>query len=385
MGCLAGQEFDGEYLFKNNSGEMRWVRSRGHPRFDSSGKIAEIYGTFQDITDSVKKDYESKLLSERLSLALEAASIGIWEYQHSSKTIVIDSQVQKILNTDQETWDLESWLQLLGQEDRDQFIQSLEQAHKDDSYHESFWLTCPDGKKRHLIFSGKLVSLQNGVTEVLGACRDITLETEQEQGLITAKNEAIRASQAKSMFLSNMSHEIRTPMNGVIGFVNLLLETSLNGEQKNYLSLMKDSSESLLSLINDILDYSKIESGMMSLSPESTNLVDLLNQFRQIFGPSLASKDVEFIIDADNLDGDLLIDRLKFRQVINNLIGNAIKFTHKGSITLKVRQNSQEKKLFLEVKDTGIGIPAARVAKIFSPLTNWMTPLPKNTVGPDLV
>ncbi len=193
--------------------------------------------------------------------------------------------------------------------------------------------------------------------------------TEKQQEAIKLQYKAEQASEAKSAFLANMSHEIRTPMNGVLGMLNLALDSRLNKEQHHHISLAQSSANSLLSLINDILDFSKIEAGKVELELIDYNLWDMLGNFTQSIAVQVQEKNLEIILDTSNIKFPMIKgDSARLRQILTNLVGNAIKFTPSGEIkiTIELEELSHDQlKLHGKVEDTGIGMSEKNLDKIF--------------------
>ena len=204
--------------------------------------------------------------------------------------------------------------------------------------------------------------------EVIASLRDVTKRKHLEFALEIARHRAEAAASAKSSFLANMSHEIRTPMNGVLGFADLLLHSDLTPQQERHAQLIVDSGKAMMRLLNDILDISKIEAGQMQIAPERVDFRHALRNCVKLIEPAAAQKGLRVWFDVEpELPMFVVIDGLRLRQIVLNLLGNAVKFTEAGSVSIEARRGWHDRRANIEitVADTGIGIPQDRQAAIF--------------------
>lgn len=256
----------------------------------------------------------------------------------------------------------------------DEGIVDLEGGHPDDWVDDmtARWELDPIPPRTVKLWNGgfiKLVDKRAPGGDMVSLMLNITETIRRERDLLEARDAADAANRAKSAFLANMSHEIRTPMNGVVAMADLLRETELDEDQRQCADTIRNSGEALLEIINDVLDFSKIEAGKLSLHAEPFDLEDLIREIFRLLRPSIQGRDLQLLLDYDIfLPATLVGDRGRMRQILINLVGNAVKFTDTGHVLVRVLgedQHDRKVTLVLVVEDTGIGIAPEKQAHVF--------------------
>ncbi|WP_172449207.1 PAS domain-containing hybrid sensor histidine kinase/response regulator [Bowmanella denitrificans] len=308
---------------------------------------------------------------DRLLMATSVAELGIWNWDVQSDELNWNDRMYEIYDygTDIKSQGItyQHWRRRVHPDDIEMAESALmDVVLRDLEYNTKFRLISPQGEIKFIKAEARSVKDSDGrVIYVTGINIDVTDQVEVEQSLRRAKENADAASAAKSNFLANMSHEIRTPMNAVIGMLQLINQTSLTDKQQDYLSKAQSASKSLLQLLNDVLDYSKIEAGKIDIDLHPADLESLIRELTVVFSGSQMKNSVELLYDIDtNLPKSVLVDSLRLKQVLINLVSNALKFTMAGTVTVVVKRQSNGEIQF-GVKDTGIGITEAQQKKIF--------------------
>ena len=373
-------ETTGNYIYRlrHKDGNLRWISQTNHSRWDEAHKAWIVTIVSIDISD--RKQAE-ELLQKSESDLIEAqaiAHIGNWAFDIQSEKITWSKELFYMFGLDPNQPEpiFANYLQRIHPDDRALMQQCIEQARiNGKTYKIDYRAIQPDGSIHYHEGRGEVERNEQGqVVRLFGTNLDITDRKQVEIELAKAKEVAEAATRAKGEFLANMSHEIRTPMNGVIGMTELLRTTSLDEEQQGFVKTIKESGDALLTVINDILDFSKTESGMLEIEARDFDLRESVSAVCKLLENQANNKQInlQYTIASD-VPTNVIGDRNRLRQILLNLIGNAIKFTHAGgvdiSITGQALPESNKYQLKFAIADTGIGIRGDRIGKLFQPFT----------------
>nr|WKN35665.1 PAS domain S-box protein [Tunicatimonas sp. TK19036] len=368
-----GEPYDVELQIITARGKERWVRAIGKVEF-KDGKCVRMYGTFQDIDEQKKKESHLKLLESVITHAKDAVIImEIKAYPDDHHIVYVNQSFCNMTGFSQNEVIGKTTRFLQGPEtDRKELTRMNKAFRTLQPFEADFINYKKTGEKYWVNISVVPVADKNGrYTHWVAIQRDVTEQKLSEQNLVQAMEEARAASIAKSEFLANMSHEIRTPLNGVIGFSDLLMKSPLDANQMQYMQAVHHSANALLDLISDILDFSKIEAGKLELLEEKYDLWELMEQASDIVKHKVEEKNLELLLNIDaKIPQYAWIDPIRLRQILVNLLGNAVKFTETGEIEITVKLVSEDSEsnlssLEFSVRDTGIGIDSKRQYAIF--------------------
>ncbi len=365
--------WQGDVQVMTESGRQLDIYFRSVSVKDEKGRVSALVVTGTDVTHNKRRQNLLKRYNSVLKAQSEAATDGILVVNERGIVSNFNRRFCKI-------WGLSTNLMDVGRpekiwsvaskqvEESESFFQRAMMISENENETFKDVLEFADGRT----FERTSIPISSPLGESYGRVwffHEVTEQKRSEERLRATMREAEEANRAKSFFLANMSHEIRTPMNGIIGMTGLLAETALENEQQDYVDTIRASSEALLVVINDILDFSKIESGKLELENIMFDLRDTIEEAIDTLAIQATEKglDISYVFGKD-IPGSLLGDPTRLRQVVVNLIGNAVKFTAKGGVVVRVdpfHVKDDDVILHFRVTDTGIGIPADRIDRLF--------------------
>ncbi|MFO0809132.1 MAG: ATP-binding protein [Gemmataceae bacterium] len=351
------------------------------PRRGNVPDLSRVILTGTDVTARVRVEEELRESRERFELAVRGSQNGIWDWQRDGDRVYLSPLWKEMLGyVDGEIANDWSTLQLLAHpDDLDQMRETFA-AYVDNRiprFRAELRMKHRDGSWRWHQSTGEALRRPDGSAyRIVGSHIDVTERRQAEELLRTAKEAAEAASRAKGEFLASMSHEIRTPINGILGMTRLALDTSLDEEQRDYLQTVMTSGEALLTVINDILDFSKVEAGKLELEAIPFALHETIEGTVKTLAVRAREKGLELRLEfGDNLPRNVVGDPGRLRQILLNLLGNSLKFTECGSVTIRVDRSgtvmpgmgTAVDRVVFTISDTGIGIPSDKLAAIFEP------------------
>ncbi|OSM04225.1 PAS domain S-box protein [Magnetofaba australis] len=369
----SGHTWRGELLNKRKDGTLYWEQASISPVANSdTGRITHYVGVKLDITEKKQTEMAINQERQRLNNILEGTQAGAWEWRIPERQITYNDRWAQMMGyASVELGDItpEAWERFIHPDDLPLFQRRLERhfAGQSPAFATEMRVKHRHGQWIWVNNRAKVLARASDGAPLLmaGAMQDITASKRAEQALREAKAQAEQASQAKSEFLANMSHEIRTPMNAILGMTELLAERDLDPNAQRFVDVAHNAGETLLSIINDILDLSKIEAGKAQVESTPFDLPALLSHAMEIFAPQIQAKKLSFTHSVDtHLPQWVKGDPLRVRQILFNLLSNALKFTEVGSITLSAKL-LRAGWVSLAVEDTGIGISPQRQSQIF--------------------
>ena len=363
-----GMQWKGEFHNINKFGKSYWEAATITPIKDAEGKVVRYLAIKEDITD--KKNAEQIIIQSenKYRKLFENSQLGIAITTINGKVVEANQAVMDMTGYVYEDSLSSNILEIyVNKEERNLFINQILKEGKVNNFETQLY------KKNKEIFYANVNSNifeLSGEKLLITTILDITPTKNFETKLLEEKERAETANKLKSRFLANMSHEIRTPLNAVIGFTDILSSVEKEEFKKNYLHSIKSASKTLLHLINDILDLSKIEAGKMQINKSSVDIKTILFEIKEIFTLKSQQKKIDLFFEIpENLPQYVLFDELRIRQILLNLVGNAIKFTQRGYVKIKVEYiNNKNNKndLILRIIDTGIGIKEESQKTIFT-------------------
>ncbi|EMG36445.1 PAS domain S-box [Desulfocurvibacter africanus PCS] len=374
--------------------EMKEIQIRSksseHKTLLFSAETRELHGrpciiaAGQDITERNERERLLRESEERYALVLNGTNDGIWDWDLRTMQVYFSPRWKEIIGYgDAEICnDLDEWKSRIHPEDFDNVMATHERFFRaeDPVFEIEYRLRHKDGSYRWILGRGACLRDQSGKPyRMAGSHTDMTRRKQIEAELSKAKEDAERASKAKSEFLANMSHEIRTPLSGMLGMTELAMMNELTPGVREHLQMAMDSGKSLLAIINDVLDLSKIEAGRSNLEQKKFSLRELADSTIKSLAVSAKAKGLRIFHAVDTETPDYLLgDPGRLRQVLTNLIGNALKFTEHGTVTVSMMADAVDApagKIILKtvVKDTGIGIPESMIEDIFKSFNQGVT------------
>ncbi|MGL4603577.1 MAG: PAS domain-containing protein, partial [Iodobacter sp.] len=371
--------FETTLRFKHKKGHWVSVRSRAVHLKNEQGDVVRMVGSNEDITEILQHEAELDDSRKRMDLTIQCAGLGIWDWNLISNEVLFGGKWAEMLGYDDSDIapNITSWVDLTHPDDliaAEKILHSHFSGHLP-VYSAEFRMRSKDGSWRWILGVGRVnaYTREGKPMRILGVNIDIHTRKTNETALQQAILQAEAASRAKNEFLANMSHEIRTPLNAVLGFASLLEKSDLDIRQRDFVDSVQIAGNALLFLINDLLDFSKIESGRLELNNTEFNVRHLFEEALTIIAPAACDKHLEMAcIVSPEVPEHAFGDSARIRQILLHLLNNAIKFTSAGHVVTRVGclfSDSQSVCVRVDITDTGVGITASHRMKLFNAFT----------------
>ncbi|HET7720783.1 MAG TPA: response regulator [Acidimicrobiales bacterium] len=344
------------------------------PPAELRAKVSVFANLFLRAEELAARAREVQGSADQLRMLTDSAPIGIFQTDAENRYIYTNPRWSEITGMAPDEAAGRKWDVILGSHDRASLATEITDGRPDDTeFCRRFQVDGPGGRSSVVLITSRPMPGGDGggIAGWVGTIADVTAEAGAEAAMAAARDEATEASRLKSDFLANMSHEIRTPMNAIIGMTDLLLETGLDTGQRDYAQTVRNSSEALLAILNDILDFSRIEAGRLLIEDIEFSVHDTVGDVVDLLAGPAQAKGLELTaIVEQSVPAVIVGDPGRVRQVLTNLIGNAIKFTHAGEVVVRVTAtefDSAGAVLRFEISDTGDGIAADKIDIVFQP------------------
>ncbi|MGD9915847.1 MAG: PAS-domain containing protein [Rhizobiaceae bacterium] len=366
----AGKEVVIEEEVANRDGSVRQVLTRKNRLIASDG-TAYLLGSSMDVSDLKRRELELQETlrdNELFRNLIDNVPVAIYAKRPDLRLLYVNAGWSDLTGFAPEFAVGKTDVEIFGPEGEPFMIGDLAVLNSGGTHESEEIATQADGSTRYQIARKSAMVASDGSLYLIGSTTDVTELKQREKELEEAQTRAVLADRAKSEFLANMSHEIRTPMNGVLGMAELLAKSQLNPKQKTFTDIIVKSGNALLTIINDILDFSKIDAGQLMLDPAPFNLAEAVEDVATLVSTRAKEKDLELIVRIQpGMHDHFVGDVGRIRQIITNLVGNAVKFTDRGHVLVDVTAEplGEATRLLLKVTDTGIGIPAEKLQSVF--------------------
>ncbi len=364
---LSGRYIRDPKVGSTTPGVTKWISAELSPWRDCQGEIGGIIVAAHDITQMVTSLEKAERAEQMLNMALTITNVHAFDIDYENRTVEKSNSEADI----DFFGEIRSFEQMAGYDcvdprDRDQARREMDASEAVSGLRRAEYRTCrSDGKDVWVSSVLRVTRNERGEpVRAIGAMQDITARKQNELALLQAKEQAEAANRAKSTFLATMSHEIRTPLNGVLGMAQAMAADNLDPIQRDRLSVVRQSGETLLAILNDVLDLSKIEAGKLELEEAEFNIEEVARGAHAAFTAIAQKKGLSFDLSVgEAARGVYLGDSTRVRQILYNLVSNALKFTDQGQVRVVV--DRQDQALTISVSDTGVGIPPDRLAHLF--------------------